>query len=235
MEDLFRRELAGRKSLLERILRERFDVLGVFGDAVAPEIGAHQLNGILHIDLRPRQRDLGGRHLLHLVDGDGLGLTERLVDRCGQPWILLDQGLADADQMHDREHAGALVVVHLDLPIVREQKADIGCAIHEGRYLACAEHCVELAVDQHLVERLARCNRLQVDAVAKLQRRALVAARLLLAAGAPMDIGRLYAVVFLEDAAHPDIGGLLIFRQADELALQIGGIANVTVGSDEDR
>ena len=50
-----------------------------------------------------------------------------------------------------------------------------------------------------------------------------------------MDVGRIDAVFLLEDAAHPDVRGLLVFRQADELALEIGRAADVAVSPDVDR
>ena len=141
----------------------------------------------------------------------------------GSQGYLLDERLPDSDQVHDREHARALVVVRLDLPIVREHQADIGRAIDEGGDFAGAEHCIEFAVDKHLVQRLSGSDRLQVDIAAELQGRALVPARLFLAAGAPVNVGRIDAVLLLEDAAHPDVCGLLVFRKPTSLPLRSAG------------
>src|SRR6516225_1536260 len=122
--------------------------------------------------------------------------------------------------MHDREHSRSFVVVHLDVPIIREHQSDIGYSVDERRDFPRTEYGVELSVNQHLVQSLARSNRLQVDFAVELKWRPLVTTRLFLAAGAPVNIGWINAVFFLEDAAHPDVSGLLVFRQTDQLALQ---------------
>src|SRR5262249_13569828 len=64
-----------------------------------------------------------------------------------------------------------------------------------------------------------------------LERRALVAACLLLAAAAPMGLRRLPALFVLQHAAHPDHGGDLIFRQTDALAPEIGRRADAGIGA----
>src|SRR5712671_4502331 len=65
----------------------------------------------------------------------------------------------------------------------------------------------------------------------RLERRALVAPGLLLAAAAPMDASREHVVFMLHDAAHPDHSGDLVFRHADTLALEILRLANTGVGA----
>src|SRR5262249_25678219 len=62
-----------------------------------------------------------------------------------------------------RCNARAFVVFHFDFPIVREHQPDIWCAIHEAGQLACTEYRIEFAINQHLVQRLARRDRLQFD------------------------------------------------------------------------
>src|ERR1043166_7066739 len=129
--------------------------------------------------------------------------------------------------MHDRKHARTFVVLHLGLAIVRKHQADVWSAIYEGRNLAGTEHGVKLTIDQHLVEGLVWPDRLQLDIAFELQRRPLITARLLLAAGPPTDIGRIDAVFLLEDPSHPNVRGLLILGQADKLALQVSGTADI--------
>ena len=77
-------------------------------------------------------------------------------------------------------------------------------------------------------------NRLQIDIRRKLEVRALLAAGLLDAAVAPADFGRFHAVLVLQDAADPDVGGDLVFRQADGLAFQILRPRDAAVGPDVD-
>src|SRR6516225_7632580 len=101
MENFLRAELPCREALFERIALQSFDITCVLGDAIAPEIFAHELDRILYGYLRPGQRDLYGSHLLHCIDCDLLGLAERFVHGRWQPGILLDEGLSDSDQVHD--------------------------------------------------------------------------------------------------------------------------------------
>src|SRR5262252_7439388 len=58
MENFLRAELPCREALFERIARQSFDITCVLGDAIAPEIFAHELDRILYGHLRPGQRDL---------------------------------------------------------------------------------------------------------------------------------------------------------------------------------
>src|SRR6266853_1212577 len=67
---------------------------------------------------------------------------------------------------------------------------------------------------QHADQGLFLADRLKIEPGDRLERRALGAARLLLAAAAPTDVGRLDAVFVLPHAAHPHPRGDLIFRQA---------------------
>src|SRR6516162_6342040 len=109
MENFLRAELSYREALFERIARQSFDVPRVLGDAITPEIFTHELDRILYGRVRPGQRDLCGSHLLHCIDCDLFGLAERFIDCGWQPGILLNEGLSDPDQVHDRKDARAFV------------------------------------------------------------------------------------------------------------------------------
>src|SRR4029079_692302 len=68
----------------------------------------------------------------------------------------------------------------------------------------------------------------------RLERGALAAAGLLLAAIAPMNLVRFDAVFVLQHAAHPDHRCDLIFRQPDSLAAQVFRFPDASVGADID-
>ena len=106
-----------------------------------------------------------------------------------------------------------------------------GSPLQERRRPARGEQRVELAVAQHVDQRLVRLERLEVEARDRLERRALVPARLLLAAVAPVDLGRLHAVFVLQHAAHPDHRRDLVFGQADALAAQVLRLVDAGVGA----
>ena len=53
-------------------------------------------------------------------------------------------------------------------------------------------------------------------------------------APAPFDVGGLYPVFVLQDAPDPDIGGDLVFRQPDGLALEVPRSCDAAVGADVD-
>ena len=85
---------------------------------------------------------------------------------------------------------GLLVVGLLGRARVGKQPRDVRLAAQERRRRARREQRVELAVAQHADQRLVLADRLEVEARDRLERRALVASGLLLAAAAPMDVGR---------------------------------------------
>src|SRR5437879_8003678 len=104
-------------------------------------------------------------------------------------------------------------------------------AIKEGRRRARGEQSVELAVPQHADEGLVILDRLQVDALDRLERGALVPSGLLLTAAAPMNLGWGYAIFVLHHAPHPDHRGDLILGQPDALAPEIGRTADAGIGA----
>src|SRR5262249_58350801 len=109
----------------------------------------------------------------------------------------LHELLADADEMHEREHARLLVVGLLRLPRIGKESLDVGLAAQEGGGCPRREQRVELAVAQHADQRLLLADRLEVAAGARLVPRAPAAPRLLLTAAAPMDVGGRHTVFVL--------------------------------------
>src|SRR5262249_58172224 len=103
-----------------------------------------------------------------------------------QPGIFLPQLVADAEEVHEREHARLVVVGLLGLARIGKQPLDVRLAAQERGGRARREQRVELAVAQHADQRVLLADRLEVEAGDRLERRALRAPRLLLAAAAPM-------------------------------------------------
>src|SRR5438105_4458924 len=62
----------------------------------------------------------------------------------------------------------------------------------------------------------------------------LIAPRLLQAATPPFQVGGLDAILLLQHAAHPDVGGHLVLRHADGPALEVGRRLDAAVGADVD-
>ena len=157
-----------------------------------------------------------------------------------QPRIFLGERFADADQVHDRKQLGLLVVGDFRLAGVGKQPRDMRLAGKERGRRARGEQRIKFAVAQHADQRLVVRDGFQVEARDRLERRAFLAAGLLLAAAAPMNFRRLHAVFVLHHAAHPDHRGDLIFRHADALAAQVlrlldaGALADVDAGMAED-
>src|SRR5262249_13571303 len=116
-EKLVERQAALAQALLLRIGHQPLEVLGVaLAQAVFPGVLAEDL-----LLLLPALAIPGERHdarILHPLHGELLRLFERLVEVGGDPGMALDDLLLDADHVHDREDAGALVERHLLLLVV---------------------------------------------------------------------------------------------------------------------
>src|SRR3974390_149557 len=91
--------------------QECFQRLPVRFEPVGPEIISHQRARLRDALLEERQRGLRcrriGEHVYRLV----FRLAERLEHGAWEPRMLLDQSAAHADEMHDREYAGAFEVI----------------------------------------------------------------------------------------------------------------------------
>ena len=221
-EHLVERHLPHRQALLERIARQRFQRQLVLVRAIGPVVLAHDLAGLVVGMDRPRQGGVQMPDLGELVHAQRLGLDERLVDVHRDPRIFLDQRAADADGVHDRKQPGLLEIGLLDRRIIRKQPADIRRAAQKAarRPRARAAPSISPFASMSEIERSAGTG-LKVDLRRQRDLGALLAAGLFQSAAPPFDVARLDAVFLLQHAAHPDIGGHLVFRQADRLALEV--------------
>ena len=134
--------------------------------------------------------------------------------------------------MHDREHAGRLVVVALDAGPVAEQAHDAPVA--EARGGARRVDRVDLAGLEHRRQRLAVRGALDADRGRQVDRRLLDAPGLVEAAGHVGHAVDREAVVLGQDPADPDIGRELVLGHAHPSARQVGGDRAGAVGRDVD-
>src|SRR5580693_4349474 len=108
--------------------------LAVRLDAVGPEVVAHQVTRLLQALLDERQRHLGGRRVGELCQPRLLRLLERLKHRAGEPRVLLGKRAANAEHVHDREEAGALVIVLGHRDRIGKQPANMRMAALDERW-----------------------------------------------------------------------------------------------------
>src|SRR3984893_2184152 len=233
-EHLVDAEPAHREALVERIAGELVEHVAVLVGAIAPIILAERRARALVVGHAPGQRDRQVADLAELRHADLLGLEKGLVDAYRQPGMLLDQGAADADRVHDRKDAGLLEIGGCDAGLIGKRPRPWGPARQETARRPRRDEAVDLAGRQHLRQRAVIGDLDELDVGRQVDAGALLAAGFLEAAAPPFDVGRLDPVFVLQDAAHPDIGGHLIFRQPDGLALEVLRARDAAVGADID-
>jgi hypothetical protein len=123
--------------------------------------------------------------------------------------------------MHDREQTRLLVIGPLGGAGIGKKPRDVRLAFDERRWRSGGKERVEFAVSEHVHQRLVVADRLKIESRDRSERRALMPARLLLPAAAPMNFRRQHAVFMLQHAAHPDHCRDLIFGHADAFAEKI--------------
>src|SRR5690242_10440408 len=132
MEQLLDRNLSLDQALLVQVLRQCRDLSHVLRDAVGPEIFPHDRHGLLRLRDQPRERHHERIDVQEVDHGERLGLAECLVDARRQPRILPYKLLADADEMHEGEHACFLVIGLLGFARVGKQPLDVRLPAEEG-------------------------------------------------------------------------------------------------------
>ena len=154
---------------------------------------------------------------------DRLGLRERLEQARGEPGMLFVQLFPDHQSVHDGEDGGAPEIVALDLAVVRKQPDDIRALAERGR-MARAEHGIDFPRRQKVAHGNVVRDHLDVDALRNLDLFAAAAEGRIAAAVQPPHRTQVEAVVFLQHAADPDCGGLLVAHHADAAAGEVGGL-----------
>ncbi len=134
-------------------------------------------------------------------------LAKGPVDAPGHPRVLSIDILAHHRRMHDRENAGAAVIILLYLVVVRKQARYARRAPLEHRRNVDRKQGVELAALQHLLQRLIPRQKLNFDFLRQLQRNQRPLCRSRQPADEPLHILQLHAVLVLQHAVHEDRGG----------------------------
>src|SRR5215475_928861 len=155
-EHLVERHLAMRDALLIGKGEERLQRLAIGLDAVRPEILAKHHGRAAGIVGIPRQREVRDHHVADAREAAVLRFLEGAIEVHCNPGIALEQRPLDRDKMHDREDAGAVEVFGLDLDVIGYQPHHIGVAGNETLGRDGGEDGVDLAGEQHVVERLVR-------------------------------------------------------------------------------
>src|SRR4030088_1881563 len=227
-------ELAHRQALVEGVAGELVEHVAVLVGAIAPVILAERRACALVVGDAPRQRNRQVADLAELRNADLLGLEKGLVDAHREPGVLFDQRAADADRVHDRKDAGLLEIGGLDRGVIGKQPRPVGNAREEASRRASRDEAVDLARRQHLRQRAVIRDLDELDVGRQVDAGALLAAGFLEPAAPPFDAGGVDAVFVLQNAAHPDIGGHLIFGQPDGLALEVLRARDAAVRADID-
>src|SRR3954447_8035362 len=151
-EQLIEREPPPAQALLVRIGDEPLEVLGVaLLQPIFPRVLAEDALLLLPALAVPGKRY--DARVFHPLHGDRLRLLERLIEIDGHPRMALDDLLLDANDMHDGEDPGLAIEGDLLFLVVRKQTADALVARGERPDQVGREQRVDLAVDQHVLER----------------------------------------------------------------------------------
>jgi len=136
--------------------------------------------------------------------------------------------------LHDREDPGAAVIILLQFDVIVEQAPYFFRIFVKRRRRAGRHQRIELAVSDHLRQRLGWPDGMKANGRRKIELDFLVAPGLFLAAGEMLDVRDPHAVVVGQDAADPHRRRHLVLRHADALALQVLGAADAALCRDED-
>jgi hypothetical protein len=139
----------------------------------------------------------------------------------------------DDDEVHDREDAGAPIIVLLHLAVIGKQARDIG--VRSNRLdRARTDHGIDFALGQELAERVARAIDLDVGLLEQRRHgRAAVRARPLERALHPADFRKVDAIFVLQQPTNPDRGAHGVERDADTFALEVFRRPNASLAIEE--
>src|SRR4029079_18712310 len=105
MKHLFDHHQAWREPLRMVMVKKWLERLAVGGNAIGPEVLAHQRACFRKALLDEGQGHVRCRRVAQLLERYFLGLLEGLKHRSRKPRVLFGQSAPYADQMHDRKNA----------------------------------------------------------------------------------------------------------------------------------
>ncbi len=215
-------------------LKEALQDVPVRLQAVSPEIVAYQRPRRPELLLDKRQRDFGRGGVAKLCQRHGLRPLKRLRHRARQPRVLVRQRPPDAQSVHDGKQPRLAIPGSTRGLRIGEQVADVRVAAIKAGWRAGPDHGIELPTRQQAGDGFIRPCVLHANIGRQVQADFLDTPGLFIAAANPGHVRRANAVLLFQDHADPDVGGELILRQPDTLALQIRRRLNA-VGADIDR
>src|SRR5256885_2372494 len=95
-------------ALIMGVTAERLERLTAFLDAVGIWIRTIARTDLVGDGRGPRQRNARAGEVAQPIEAAALCLVEHLEKVHGDPWMLLECGSPDRDEMHDREDPGRL-------------------------------------------------------------------------------------------------------------------------------
>ena len=167
-EELFRLKQPLRQALLVVVAQESRQCCAIFFETIGPVVVAHFAARLFDVMGKPGQHGFQRRRFGEIVIGALLRRAERLEERLRDPAICLVDVAPDGDRVHDRKNPGLSVIGAFDLGIILEQPHDTQ-AVVGGRF-PCGMEGVDLAVAQHLRERLVLGDRHDLDIGRQIER-----------------------------------------------------------------
>src|SRR5712691_8891273 len=213
----------GDDRLLGHVADERFEGRTVGLDPVGPRIAAENLIDLVEVGGHPGQHVAERSQEAHLGEGAVLRFAERVVKARGDERVLLVELAANDDEVHDREDAGAPVVLLLDFPEIREQALNVRVAPDRRREARPGDRVDRPRLEQ-LVERSSAVVDLKRHFLEKRQGGGLaVSTRFIDRSLDPAYRGKIDAVFVLKMPANPDRRGHRIQWHPDPPALEVLG------------
>src|SRR5688572_7277226 len=109
---------------------------------------------------QPRKRKAQRVRVVESVDRQIASFAKGRIDAAGRPRVFAINIVAEHHRMHNREDAGATIIVLLYLIVVRKQARYAGRALLEDGGDEYREEGVEIAALQHSLECLLRRQKL---------------------------------------------------------------------------
>src|SRR4051812_7934481 len=198
LEQLVERLRVLDHALLVHVALDGLEILAVGGrQPVFPRIAAKCSLLLFDRGAYPGERHHAG--VLHPAVGHLLRLFERLHQVGRHPGIFVDNLLLDGRHMHDREIPGLAKIIELDRLVIGEQARDALVALRERPWDGRRDHRRDVAVGQHIAQRLRAFFHLDPQSGRRVE------GDVLAAVDDPGVLPVRHAVMLFQDAAHPDI------------------------------
>ena len=225
---------AGRQALLVHVAADRLESRPVRLETIGPKVLAEHAPRLLDMVDQPGQCEPQRVGVIEAFDREIARFAEGAVDAARHPRMGAMNVLAHHHRVHDREDAGAAVIVLLDVLVVGKQPGNARRAVEEARGDIEREQRIELAGVEHLFQRLPGGKKVEPDALRQIQRDQRRLDEAVEPAHEPVHVLGSHAVVVLQHAAHEHEPGRAPLRGADPPALEVLRRLDAGVGADID-